>query len=537
VSDSLVESYLAALAAMERRGPRDLHRKAADEAEYFEAGLKVGDGPLREHLATALPGDLLRRALHLRLVDWDFLPADVDWTEGTQPNTRERREVMLRRLNVDGETSRLFGRLFPVADADETVVIAKNWEPWYSRETLAERGFYWNHYSDYLLEKRGWAPEAVAKLDAATDHVVERLSEPARGDAYQAKGLVVGYVQSGKTANFTGVVAKAIDVGYRLIIVLTGTTEVLRDQTQRRLDMELVGEENILRGISPSNHDALDAVDYCHTDDWANGKFVRHGCQPADIGSPDIHRMTTHKFDYRSLRQGISALDFERRDRTLPLYDPVNLFASDARLAIVKKNSTVLNKLVNDLKAITARLTDIPVLIIDDESDQASVDTGDQPILGFFNAVVVVQKLWFPVYGSCVSRTTLAPVERHASVTSTTSANGNVPSAFIRTTFSFLFWKNCLSVLCRAAHGMFSSSTFRVGFRGPELSTCTTIASDLEGNRRPTDTSSPFGGTRVSDSDESRWAVSKFSASTSAVCAASRTFSTLAYGVRASALM
>ncbi|MFI9382226.1 Z1 domain-containing protein [Kutzneria sp. NPDC052558] len=377
MSDSLVESYLAALAAMKRGGPRDLHRKAASEAEYFEAGLKVGDGPLREHLATALPGDMLRRTLHICLADWDFLPAAVDWTEGTQPNTRERREVVLRRLDVDGETSRLFLKLFPVADADETVVIAKSWEPWYSRETLAERGFYWNHYSDYLLEKRGWAPEAVAKLDAATDHVVERLSEPTRDEAYQAKGLVVGYVQSGKTANFTGVVAKAIDVGYRLIIVLTGTTEVLRDQTQRRLDMELVGEENILRGISPSNHDALDAVDYYHTEDWANGKFVRHGRQPADLGSPDIHRMTTHKFDYRSLRQGISALDFERRDRTRPLYDPANLFTCDARLAIVKKNSMVLKKLVNDLDAITARLTDIPVLIIDDESDQASVNTSN----------------------------------------------------------------------------------------------------------------------------------------------------------------
>jgi hypothetical protein len=377
VSDSLMDSYLAALAAMERRGPRDLHRKAAEEAEYFEAGLKVGDGPLREHLATALPEDVLRRTLHLSLVKWDFQPADVDWAAGTQPNTRERREVVLRRLDVDGETSRLFGRLFPVADADETVVIAKAWEPWYSRETLAERGFYWNHYSDYLSKQRRWKPEAVAKLDAATDHVVERLWQPTRDEAYQAKGLVVGYVQSGKTANFTGVVAKAIDVGYRLIIVLTGTTEVLRDQTQRRLDMELVGRENILRGISPSNQDALEAVDYYHDEDWAAGKFVQHGVQPADVGSPDIHRMTTHKFDYRSLRQGISALDFERRDRTRPLYDPVNLFASNARLAIVKKNSAVLKKLVNDLEAITARLTEIPVLIIDDESDQASVNTSN----------------------------------------------------------------------------------------------------------------------------------------------------------------
>jgi hypothetical protein len=374
VSTDLVESYLAALAPMERRGPRDLHRRAADEAEELGTDLKVGDEQLRDHLATALPEDVLRRTLHLSLVKWDFLPADVEWTEGTLPNTRERREVALRKLNVDGETSRLFGRLFPVADADETVVIAKEWEPWYTRETLVERGFYWNHYSKYLSEQRGWTPEAVAKLDAATDHVVERLSEPTRDEAYQAKGLVVGYVQSGKTANFTGVVAKAIDVGYRLIIVLTGTTEVLRDQTQRRLDMELVGRENILRGVNPSN---AETVDYYHDPDWADGKFVAHGCQPADVGSPDIHRLTTHRFDYRSLQQGISALDFERFERATPLYDHVNLFRCDARLAIVKKNGAVLKKLVKDLEAITARLTEIPVLIIDDESDQASVNTSN----------------------------------------------------------------------------------------------------------------------------------------------------------------
>ncbi len=74
---------------------------------------------------------------------------------------------------------------------------------------------------------------------------MERLTDPEQEEAYQAKGLVVGYVQSGKTANFTGVVAKAIDAGYRLVIVLTGTMNLLRAQTQRRIDMELVGQENI----------------------------------------------------------------------------------------------------------------------------------------------------------------------------------------------------------------------------------------------------------------------------------------------------
>ncbi len=121
--------------------------------------------------------------------------------------------------------------------------------PWYTAEVQQKRNFYWEHYQNYLVKQRSWDPNAVAKLDDATAHVVERLTNPVNKNPYQAKGLVVGYVQSGKTANFTGVIAKAIDAGYRLIIVLTGTTNLLREQTQRRIDMELVGDENILRGV------------------------------------------------------------------------------------------------------------------------------------------------------------------------------------------------------------------------------------------------------------------------------------------------
>ena len=85
---------------------------------------------------------------------------------------------------------------------------------------------------------------------------------------------------------------------------------------------------------------------------------------------------------YRRLRQGLSTLDFragrELVDRSRPLYDPINLFQSDVRLAVVKKNSTVLGRLVDDLKEIRADLGEIPTLIIDDEADQASVNTKQQ---------------------------------------------------------------------------------------------------------------------------------------------------------------
>jgi hypothetical protein len=257
------------------------------------------------------------------------------------------------------------------------VVISRDFEAWYDEQVETKRSFYWSHYERYLTDQARWDPEAIASADASTTRIVQRLARPTRSDAYQAKGLVVGYVQSGKTANYTGVVAKAIDAGYRLVIVLTGTTNLLRSQTQRRVDKELVGTENILRGIDPTDPDSLTTVDYQGDPDWVAGEFVRHGLQPSEAGRPDVLRLTTYHADYKKLHQGITTLDLERRDKSKPLFDPDNLFETNARLIIVKKNKTPLQNFVTDLKKITVNLNEIPTLIIDDESDQASVNTID----------------------------------------------------------------------------------------------------------------------------------------------------------------
>lgn len=377
MTDKFAEAYLVALDAMNRPGPKDLHSFAWLQADGLPDDSLPSDATLRTYLQRQTPDNELRKALHLRLAKWDSAQVEVGWTETTSPNTRERRETILRKLKVDAATAELFDQLFPVFEKDGTIVIADKWERWYTEEVRQKRDFYWSAYTNYLSSMRKWSPEAVIKLDIATTHVVERLSDPTRKQPYQAKGLVVGYVQSGKTANFTGVIAKAIDAGYRLIIVMTGTTNLLREQTQRRLDMELVGVENILRGVDLDNPEALNDVDYQDDRDWYDSRFVRHHVRPAEVGQPDIHRMTTHHFDYQSLRRGISALDFVRRDQTKPLSDPENLFHADARLVIVKKNSSVLKKLVKDLGGITARLHEVPALIIDDESDQASINTSN----------------------------------------------------------------------------------------------------------------------------------------------------------------
>jgi hypothetical protein len=200
----------------------------------------------------------------------------------------------------------------------------------------------------------------VSELNNATDAIVGRLSDPERVEAFQTKGLVVGYVQSGKTANLTGVIAKAADAGYRLIIVLGGTLNILRDQTQRRLDKELVGRE-------------LLGEDY--EGDLEIEEFLSHGGRPSDKGAFDWQRLTGPEYDYKSLHRGIDSLEFERFNPSRPLFDPINLHRSKARLIVVKKQNVVLDRLIRDLKQLRTKLTDIPTLVIDDESDQASINT------------------------------------------------------------------------------------------------------------------------------------------------------------------
>jgi hypothetical protein len=170
------------------------------------------------------------------------------------------------------------------------------------------------------------------------------------------------------------VIAKAIDAGYRLIIVLTGTIENLRSQTQRRLDMELVGRENILQRLDPSDPVLRRELDYQDDPDWLADRFTRHGEERLARGT-GIRRVTKHLRDYERITGGRTQLTFERPHRNRPLYDPDNLQAVDAYLAVVKKHTAPLDKLVRDLNPNGRLLEELPLLIIDDESDQASVDT------------------------------------------------------------------------------------------------------------------------------------------------------------------
>ncbi|MGW0574977.1 Z1 domain-containing protein [Streptomyces sp. NPDC002920] len=321
-------------------------------------------------------GDEALRALWSRhLTAWDFAE-EPQWAPAVPARTDVRRTAVYDRLRFGSDLRKALDIAVPVAKIPGPTVITSDFTPWYTPARAASRPFYWSSYEQKLRDK-GWSDSAIASLDEASRAVVERLTDPEQEAARQAKGLVVGYVQSGKTANFTGVAAKAIDAGYRLVIVLGGTLNLLRAQTQRRLDMELIGQENILRGADITDLDSLVGVDYVGDDDSEWDEFVQHGARPSVLGAFDIERLTTRDRDYKILAQGIRALEFEKREPTRPLHDPANLHHAAARILVVKKNKSVLTKLVKDLKQINGLLGELPALIIDDESDQASVNTLD----------------------------------------------------------------------------------------------------------------------------------------------------------------
>jgi hypothetical protein len=338
------------------------------------AGVPVAEADLATFVSEAPENDAALTQARMALAKWD-IQDDYVGQDGlaTPPRTQERRAAIYASLGLSAEVADAFTTRVGVFEIP-SIVISKVFEPWYATERKLRTSVYWDDYERFLRDEKGWPASSITSLDETTTEVIERLSRPTRPEAKQTKGLVVGYVQSGKTANFTGVVAKAIDAGYRLIIVLTGTIEILRAQTQRRMDMELMGVENILAGQDPNDPAVAKELDYQQDKKWAHG-FVKHGESLTLPGVVEIARVTSHRSDYKRLPQAMTKLKFARKNKQKPLNDEENLFHSGAYVAVIKKNPAALRKLIQDLKPLKNELDELPVLIIDDESDQASVDT------------------------------------------------------------------------------------------------------------------------------------------------------------------
>jgi len=115
------------------------------------------------------------------------------------------------------------------------------WKPWLNDRRNDIHWYYWPRYKDYLQTTKRWSPETVRSLDHDTDEILDRMADPERKDDFDKRGLVVASVQSGKTANYIGLMTKAADAGYDIIIVLAGIYNVLRNQTQERIEDGFIG--------------------------------------------------------------------------------------------------------------------------------------------------------------------------------------------------------------------------------------------------------------------------------------------------------
>lgn len=190
---------------------------------------------------------------------------------------------------------------------------------------------YWPTLRQYLLTTKGWNSVALRSLDDSSDKILRQLSAPTQ-EKFDIRGLVLGFVQSGKTANFTALSAKAADAGYRLIIVLSGVDNGLRRQTNVRLKREMVGY--------PDN---------------------RAGAVRLPPMGKQWHEFTREELD-GDFRPGFA------NHATLQGSQPV--------LLVVKKNGPVLRRLLRWLDDAPPEVRrNLPMMVIDDEADQASVDT------------------------------------------------------------------------------------------------------------------------------------------------------------------
>lgn len=224
---------------------------------------------------------------------------------GQNPKLSAAEALVRKMLNERGPNGDIDQYITAIYDSNDV-------ESWYAGPDL-NIDTYWPPVRNNIADAIG---SAVDSVDHASTAVIQSLRQANGPESFNLKGLVVGYVQSGKTTNFMSVIAKAADVGYRLIIVLTGMTENLRVQTQARLEQQLI------------------------LDDY--GKW---------------HRLTTIDSDFSGDN------------------NPQRLRDTDTRfIAVVKKNTTRLKALNNWINQAGILGESCPILVIDDEADQASID-------------------------------------------------------------------------------------------------------------------------------------------------------------------
>lgn len=226
----------------------------------------------------------------------------------------------------------------------ESILLDYDERKWYSekRENGLIDDKFWERYKTYLIDKKNFSPNVVTTLgkDTLERDIMNCLGNPDSEQGFFKRGLIIGDVQSGKTSTYIGMMCKAADAGYRVFILLTGTIESLRKQTQERVEEGFVGFN-----MSSERDDQ---------------KRVGVGLDNKPIFAMS---MTSRTGDFVGDSDKIA----------------VSLKSHDAIVFVIKKNSSVLKKLIDWLRSlnvdvVTGKINE-PMLLIDDEADNASINT------------------------------------------------------------------------------------------------------------------------------------------------------------------
>lgn len=228
---------------------------------------------------------------------------------------------------------------------------------------------FWPRYRDYLADKKNFPSQVITRLDDLTNDILDRLADPDAHDQFDKRGLVVGHVQSGKTSNYIGLMNKAADAGYKLIIVLAGIHNSLRSQTQLRVDEGFLGyDSEITRSFNQSSN---------------------------RIGVGKINRQVAA----HSLTSSTPNGDFRRNvAETVNL----NLRGTDPVVVVIKKNNSVLKNLIEWLAGKegedngdgTRIIKDIPLILIDDEADNASINISKNSVSAINGSIRAILELF-----------------------------------------------------------------------------------------------------------------------------------------------
>src|SRR6266581_2381961 len=127
-------------------------------------------------------------------------------------------------------------------------------QEWFSSRRAGIQWRFWERYKRYLENDPDMPPQVIRRLDDVSDQILSRLEDPLRTGPWDRRGMVVGQVQSGKTSNYTALICKAVDSGYKLIVILAGTHNSLRSQTQLRLDEGFLGFDTQQRSLFDPNN-------------------------------------------------------------------------------------------------------------------------------------------------------------------------------------------------------------------------------------------------------------------------------------------